>query len=336
MCFTTTRRVFTEGGLETCDELSGLRGPTSRNNTSSVQLAWSTLRSLFDTADPAYDDEGDNDQDGSAREPLLVADDEVDDSMASPRRDASRSSRPLVPRRLRMLLLTFAAAAALLFISTRSLRESPSCRSPRLISHRGFDADVASVPSVQTVASLLDRDVSSFDVDLFWLSSAAPGSSPLFVGHPPSVRSAWKLSQELPDTPLEAVRTGEYGRLLFPLEELISVLRSRRRTSPARPIQSRRAAPRHAAPRRATPRHTPFTDALPFVRTPKGEKGAPLMLCVCEPLSPLCTVTCAAHIHPQLHREADDSRAQVHRPARMAGAASPHVLHHRLLRHEQP
>jgi len=140
----------------------------------------------------------------------------------------------MLPRRLRVLLLTLAAAAALLYLSMRSPQtngeQSPKCSSPRLISHRGFDQDELKAPSAESVSALLYSGVTSFDVDLFWLSSST-AARPLFVGHPPSVRALWNLTAELPETPLEQVRASKHGKMLFSLEELLSVLRGRRKAA---------------------------------------------------------------------------------------------------------
>ena len=201
---------------------------------------------LFELWKALFEDSPDKEEPHSVKAPLLRAVDEAEEGdeveegdkaqedLSSPMASRKDIKPSRLPRGVRLLLLTFTAAVALLFFSTRfsttstSLSgASSSCRSPRLISHRGFDADVASAPAADSVASLLDSGVSSFDVDLFWLSSTAPGSSPLFIGHPPSTRSLWQLPQELPDTPLEHVRTSEHGHQLFPLEDFLSVLRSR-------------------------------------------------------------------------------------------------------------
>lgn len=130
-------------------------------------------------------------------------------------------------RRACLLVLTFIVVATLLLLSTKSA-SLESCHSPRLISHRGFDADANTGATAKTVASLIDQGISSFDVDLFWLSSTSPGASPLFVGHPDSLRRLWQLPLALPDTSFDELRKSEHASHLFPFEELLLVLRAHR------------------------------------------------------------------------------------------------------------
>lgn len=118
----------------------------------------------------------------------------------------------LLPRRLRapLLALALAAAALFLFLPPRTSLSLSPCprRLPRLISHRGFDADSSTYPSPASVRALIDGGVGSFDLDLFWLASPAPADSPLFIGHPPSTRALFALPSELVDTPLDQLRAG--------------------------------------------------------------------------------------------------------------------------------
>ncbi|KAL1511445.1 hypothetical protein AB1Y20_006244 [Prymnesium parvum] len=170
-----------------------------------------------------------------ARAPLLHDADELDDALAEPADVAMGGKEPrhpaVLPRRLRAPLLCLAVATAVLcyYFPLSFLRAAPPCslRLPRLISHRAFDADTADRPSAATIRELIGRGVASFDVDVFWMASAAADGSSLFVGHPPTTRALLQLEGQLTDTRVETLRATARGDWLLPLEEFLAVLRSR-------------------------------------------------------------------------------------------------------------
>ena len=154
--------------------------------------------------------------------------------------DAAKPQRSLLslgglPRRVKQLLATLAVAGLCFTLLASGPLSAASCARivPRLISHRGYDADQSPSLTLSTIQDLIDSGIGSFDVDLWW-SSDRPD---LFVGHPPSLRALWKLASDLPDTPFAVVSAAsvadvaprERGRQsqLVSLEELLGVLRAK-------------------------------------------------------------------------------------------------------------
>ena len=116
-----------------------------------------------------------------------------------------------------------------LFGSTTSTI-SATCRLavPRIVSHRGVDEDeLGAKPStLARIVALIDDGFSSFDLDLFWAADKDLAS--LFVGHPPSLRKLWGLTDEVHATPLATLRTRSQPDGLLPLHELLALLARRR------------------------------------------------------------------------------------------------------------
>lgn len=121
------------------------------------------------------------------------------------------------PRREHLWLITLLACAVLLFVPSRErsrvvtvVRHSACTlrRVPRVVSHRGFDADQAQGSRVsitsKSFAALLRAGVSSFDLDLFWLSGEG---DELYLGHPPSVRKLLSLDAEVHSTTEATLRS---------------------------------------------------------------------------------------------------------------------------------
>jgi len=129
-----------------------------------------------------------------------------------------RPTKLLVAFALLLLVLAGLLGSALLPAASRACL----LHSPKVTSHRGFDASDVSikVTSAETIRSLVAAGVRSFDLDLFWTADPEVG---FFIGHPPSVLSLWRLAGPLSQTPLATLRAG--GPALLAFDALLGLIR---------------------------------------------------------------------------------------------------------------